>query len=94
MIRMAESKMLQALQLESAQIFQIRQLDQEREALIGLSDPNRSAPQQTFSLPTLPLQEPRTIPTVPTRRIRWNTQAPNAGYHTYVERISKRRRTQ
>ena len=88
----AEQSMLQQLQLEQTPLFRIKDLVTETKELIGTMN------KECHNLghgPAIPHQGDRAASAIPQDRgrIRWNTQAPTAGYETFVERTAKRRRT-
>ena len=89
----AERAMLHQLQLDSCDppLFSLRELATDAQALIQtLNDVNAAT-----NPPPLPRTErKRNIESelLGTRPIRWNTQAPTAGYNTFTERMAKRRR--
>ena len=72
-------------------LFSLRELATDAQALIQtLNDVNAAT-----NPPPLPRTErKRNIESelLGTRPIRWNTQAPTAGYNTFTERMAKRRR--
>ena len=88
----AERSVLQHLQLEQTPLFRIKDLWAETTEIIDTS--SEASPDQHHG-PTMPCQGERVNPAVPLGGgiIRWNTQAPTAGYATFVDRTAKRRRT-
>ena len=87
----AERAMLDQLQLNmnNSPLFSIRDLHSESQALLL----NLSNNQARLALPDLFGCASGVESTPPeSRPIRWNTQAPNTGYDTYLARMAKRRR--
>ena len=85
----AERAMLDQLQvsMSNSPLFSIRELHGESLALLL----NLSDNQERLALPDVFGGQIEDNPR-DSRSIRWNTQAPNAGYDTYIARIAKRRK--